>query len=567
LALERVAGEPLRFLIVDDERINLLVLRAILEHDGHEVIQAANGAEAVDAFERARPDMVLMDIMMPVMDGYDATRRIKALAGRHFVPVIFLTALDDESALARCIEAGGDDFLTKPYNRVILQSKISALLRMRGLYRTLERQHAEILFHHQRLQQEQAVAERIFRKIVHRGCLDGPGLRYLVSPAALFNGDLLLAARRPFGGLLVMLGDFAGHGLPAAVGAIPVAELFYAMAAKGYSIAEIVSEVNRKLKATLPAELFLAACFIEIDASRRRLAVWNGGLPDVLIRPAPGGALRRLASTHLPLGVVGNDRLEAGVSFVDFSPGDRLYLYTDGVIEAHDTDGGRFGQERLEDCLAAAGAEPFDRLWDCLARFRGAAGQTDDVTLLELDTATFGGEDRDQDVPAALHTRPPAHWKLALDLQVDVLRQADPLPAFLQVVMELQGIYAHRERLYTILAELYTNALEHGLLGLDSSLKEGPEGFSAYFEARERALAALGAGSIRVEIEHRPEANGGRLTVHVRDSGPGFAGQVFPDSASNVTASGRGLALLRSLCKSVVVHAPGNHVEALYEWP
>jgi len=105
-----------------------------------------------------------MDVMMPVMDGYDATRRIKTLAGSHFVPVIFLTALTDEAALARCIEAGGDDFLTKPYNRVILQSKISALLRLRELYWVREKQRDEIQLHHQRLQQEQTLAERIFSK-------------------------------------------------------------------------------------------------------------------------------------------------------------------------------------------------------------------------------------------------------------------------------------------------------------------------------------------------------------------------------------------------------------------
>lgn len=261
-APETAVPEPLRFLIVDDERINLLVLRAILEHDGHQVIQAANGTEAVAAFAREQPDMVLMDVMMPVMDGYEATRRIKTLAGGRLVPVIFLTALTDEVALARCIEAGGDDFLTKPYNRVILQSKIGALLRLRELYRVRERLHDEILLHHRRLQQEQTIAECIFRKVVHRGCLDIPDIRYLISPAALFNGDLLLAARRPSGGLVVMLGDFTGHGLPAAVAALPTAEVFYVMTAKGYSIGYIVGEINQKLKSTLPPELFFAACLL-----------------------------------------------------------------------------------------------------------------------------------------------------------------------------------------------------------------------------------------------------------------------------------------------------------------
>ena len=104
---------------MDGERVNLMVLQAILEHDGHRVLTADNGQEAVERFQAESPDVVLMDVMMPVMDGYEATRRIKAGCGERFVPVIFLTALTDEHALALCIEAGGDDFLTKPYNRVI----------------------------------------------------------------------------------------------------------------------------------------------------------------------------------------------------------------------------------------------------------------------------------------------------------------------------------------------------------------------------------------------------------------------------------------------------------------
>jgi len=566
-ALETAALAPLRFLIVDDERTNLLVLRAILEHAGHQVIEADNGANAVLAFERERPDMVLMDVMMPVMDGYDATRRIKALAGSHFVPVIFLTALTDEAALARCIEAGGDDFLTKPYNRVILQSKISALLRLRELYWVREKQRDEIQLHHQRLQQEQTLAERIFSKVVHRGCLDSPAIRYLVSPVALFNGDLLLAARRPSGGLLVMLGDFTGHGLPAAVAALPAAEIFYEMTAKGYSIGEIVGEINHKLKSMLPPELFLAACLLELDVSGASLAVWNGGIPDVLIRDAHGKALRRLPSRHLPLGVVNNAGLDRSVELARLDASDRIYVYTDGLTEAANSNGEMFGDQRLSRCLAEGTDDPYALLCATLARFRGDIAQRDDITLLELTTAAAGQIAATDTSMSVVPPHPPAHWRVTLELKIDALRQAAPLPPVLQLVTELQALNEHRERIYLIVAELFNNALEHGLLRLDSALKDSPQGFAEYYRLREQALAVLAEGWIEIELAHVPCKGGGQLTVQVRDSGPGFAGQAFPGSAGNMTASGRGMALLRSLCKTVVVHAPGNHVEVVYEWP
>jgi len=558
--------EPLRFLIVDDERTNLLVLRAMLEHDGHQVIQAGNGGDAVLAFERERPDMVLIDVLMPVMDGYEATRRIKALAGDRFVPVIFLTALTDEASLARCIEAGGDDFLIKPCNRVILQSKISALLRLRELYRAREQQRDEIRMHHKRLQQEQNIAERIFSKVVHRGCLDSPGIRYLVSPAALFNGDLLLAARRPSGGLLVMLGDFAGHGLPAAVGALQTAETFYVMTAKGYSIGDIVGEINQKLKAALPPELFFAACLLDLDASGTSLAVWNGGIPDVLIRDAQGKGLRRLPSRHLPLGVLNNAGLDRGVEFVSLNAADRIYVHTDGLTEALNAAGDMFGDAHLAHCLEEDVEDPYVLLCGTLDRFRGAAVQRDDITLIEFTTAA--GRSAASGVHAyVVPPYPPAHWRVTLELKIDALRQADPLPSVLQFVTELQALNEHRERIYMIVAEMFSNALEHGLLRLDSKLKDTPQGFAEYYARRKLALDALVEGWIEIDLAHAPRAGGGQLTVHVRDSGQGFDGQLPSGPASNVSASGRGQTLLRALCKSVIVHPPGNHVEAVYEWP
>ena len=119
----------MRLLIADDEASNRLLLKGLLRKSGHVVIEAQNGREAVEMFAEERPDMVFMDVMMPEMDGYEATERIKALAGERWIPVIFLTALSDEAGLARCIECGGDDFLTKPYSPVLLGARMNSHLR------------------------------------------------------------------------------------------------------------------------------------------------------------------------------------------------------------------------------------------------------------------------------------------------------------------------------------------------------------------------------------------------------------------------------------------------------
>jgi CheY-like chemotaxis protein len=555
-------------LIVDDDQANQFVLRAMLVKDGHTVLTASNGHEAIDIFRHEQPDIVLMDVMMPDMDGYEATRQIKSCAGSRFVPVLFLTALQNDADLVQCIEAGGDDFLSKPFKRNVLRAKISALERVRQLYSTLQSHSAALASHHERMQREQEVAQSVFARIAHAGCLHAPHIRYLVSPVSIFNGDVLLAAQTPSGGMHVMLGDFTGHGLPAAIGAMPVSDLFYSMTAKGYTLSDIVSEANQKLRQILPTGIFCATGLLSFDAAYRTLAVWNGGLPDVLVY-RPDGWLQSLPSQHVPLGVMDSDRLDTGTTLVEVEPGARVYLFTDGVIEARNPGDEMFGQERLEACLTQPEtvAGGFATILAGLTAFRGGAQQDDDLTLIEITcNATVGASAAMQSTTRGAH-KPPARWRITLEFGADALRSVDPLPQLMQMLAEIQGLAAHRERLYTILAELFTNAVDHGLLGLDSALKRSPQGFVAYYTQREQRLAALNEGQIRVTLEHVPYAAGGKLTMRIADSGPGFAVPTIPSALVEITTlCGRGIPLVRSLCQELVYSERGNCVQAVYVW-
>src|SRR5690606_21319118 len=227
-----------------------------------------------------RPQLVLMDALMPVMDGFEACRRIKRLAGDELVPVIFLTSLSEGEALEKSLEAGGDDFLGKPYSPLVLDAKIRSMNRLRVLQATVRQQRDLIAVHNQHLLAEQRVAKLVFDKVAHSGCLGAPNIRYLQSPYALFNGDLLLAAFKPSGGMHLLLGDFTGHGLPAAIGAMPLADVFYGMTAKGYSLGEILREMNAKLRRILPRDMFCCATVMNVSFQRQVVEVWSGGLPD-----------------------------------------------------------------------------------------------------------------------------------------------------------------------------------------------------------------------------------------------------------------------------------------------
>lgn len=567
-----MVAQPIKVLVAEDDLPNRFILQAILQKQGYEVIHAENGQEAVELFQVDRPDLVLMDIKMPVMDGYEATKRIKAMSGDIFVPVIFLTATSEKDGLVKCVESGGDDFLTKPYNPVLLQARIDALMRIRDLYSTVHRQRDELAQHQKRLDRERILAKRLFTNIVKTGSLDRPNIKYLLSPMSLFSGDILLAAPKPSGGLHAMLGDFTGHGLAAATGALPVSSVFYGMTAKGYSIGEIVAEINIKLKTILPVDMFLAACVIDMDHVSHKLSVWNGGIPVAVIYGAQEKQIvRRIHSRHLPLGIVDDDTFNRRVDVFDMREGDRLYICSDGLTEAQSPHGEMFGMERLESLFAAnrQAKNLFEEIRDSLAAFQAGREQQDDVTMVEIAYEQAILEDTDGWTESAQghNVVPPASWSLNLQLGADIIRHLDPLPVILQSMADLQGFRGQRQYLHTVFSELYTNALDHGVLGLDSKLKKTAEGFADYYREREVRLAKLKQGFINFDIRHTPCGEGGELSIRMEDSGPGFDfNSSTPNLDENRGNSGRGIQLLRSMCDQVTYFGVGNIVEVIYRW-
>lgn len=542
------AEATLHVLIAEDGAADRLLLAQIVRRQGHQVLTAENGAEAVALFRQHRPQLVLLDAVMPVMDGFDAARQIKALAGKTLVPIIFLTSLSEEQALVRCLEAGGDDFIAKPYSAVILAAKIGAMERLHRLQAKVLEQRDEIALHHQHLLNEQRVAKAVFDKVAHTGCLQAPNIRYLQSPFALFNGDLLLAAYTPSGDLHVLLGDFTGHGLPAAVGAMPLAEAFYGMTGKGYGLAQTLREMNAKLKRILPVDMFCCALLLNISYQRGTVEFWGGGMPDGYHLAASGELLASLPSTQLPLGVLAPERFDDRTQVMPLALGERLLLLSDGVIETSNAGGQLFGVERLQQVIALnrTPALLFEELLQALQAFGGRA--RDDVSLCDIRMlepaadlpANAGHADRGRSSPL--------DWSLGFELRGETLRWVNPVPQLLQLLQEIHGLRPLAGHLHSVFAELYSNALEHGVLGLDSALKGDAAGFAEFYRLRGERLAQQVDGYIRIDLKVEPWERGGRLIIEIRDSGVGFdVEQVLARLPRQDAFSGRGIQLVRRL--------------------
>lgn len=568
LAAQPAASSQSVALVVDDNDINRRVLCLMLTREGYRTVEAENGAQAVELFERERPDLVLMDVMMPVMDGYAATRAIKAQSGDRFVPVLFLTALSDEGSLAECVACGGDDFLVKPYNRTLLKAKIRALERNRALHALAKTQNIQLAAHNERLRLEQEIAEETFNKLLASVQLDAPNIRYLVSPVAITNGDLLLATRTPEGRQRVLVGDFTGHGLAAALGAMPVSDAFLSMTRDGVPLERVVVELNAKLRAHFPTGLFLAACLLEVDELAGKLAVWNGGMPDVLVARDTQGISLRLRSRHLPLGVAGDSMFEAGAEVVDVRPGDRVLAYTDGVLEARNPDGKMFGEEGFTACVTCDMPEDgwFEALRERLAAFRGSAAQADDLTLIELEVGECSPVRDSGARPVGIRASD-GQFSVRYRWTPEVLRGADYLRTVDALLAALPNVDAHRSVLCTVVGELLANAVDHGLLRLDPELKRTARGFERFYELREHRLAELGSGWIQLDLNVEYRARGGTVRVEVEDSGSGFDVASHPIEGEDTrTFGGRGIALVRSLCTQLNYSSCGRRATAVFEW-
>lgn len=563
--MSQAAAESI--LIADDNQVDRTILSKIVSQAGYTVIQAKDGIEALELYAEHNPRIVLLDALMPRLDGFSVAREIKHSPAGEFTSVVFLTSLTAADELASCVNAGGDDFLSKPYNKVILQAKLRALQRVQDLHSKLQQQSNQLRKHNVHLVQEQEAAKAMFDSVVSRGFLDAPYINYLLSPLAVFNGDVLMAAPTPRETLMLLLGDFTGHGLTASLGAMPLSEIFYGMSQKGFSVSDIVHEANRKLNSILPIGYFCCAIVAELDFRKQTINYWNGGLPPgYLIRPG-SNVTATLEPEHLPLGVLPSTRISVVPKTLEAHPGDRLVLSTDGIIEAQNLDGEQFGHERFAQQITEPSDNCIDHLLAQVQQHMGEQSRDDDFTMAEItmqspETAQVQYESKSLDGELGADV-----WRSSYEIRDCSLKQFNPLPMLVRVLMHCPSLNAHIGDLQIVLSELYSNALEHGVLGLDSSLKRSAEGFQQYYEQRAVRLESIN-GYVRFEFDCDARQPEGSLTIRVTDSGEGFDFQqdAGPDLDANFGYHGRGLTLLSDLCHKIHHEGVGNTVCAEMRW-
>ncbi len=333
-----------RVLIADDNDIfREVIKRHVVSLFGFEVVEAEDGATAVALAEAGRPDLILLDLVMPGLDGIETIRRIRALPGLRDVPIVFLSAETDRRKWAEALSAGANDFIPKPYHRQELAARLSIHLKLSSLSRELRAQNA--LF-----SRERYLAGCVQRQLLPKD-LDFAG----------FESGAVYQAQEQVGGdfydawddgqaVYVLMADISGHGASAAMLMAVCKGLLMSLREDRLAPEDIVGRLNRFLCALLDGgdlDMFVTLVLARIDRRAPTLSVVSAGHVPSFVLGASG--LLEIMPHGPALGII--DAYDWTAQTVPFGPGDLLFLYTDGLTELRSLDKEFFGDERLRALL------------------------------------------------------------------------------------------------------------------------------------------------------------------------------------------------------------------------
>lgn len=358
-------------LAVDDEPINLFLLSELLEEE-YALITAENGRACLKLLETQSPDLILLDVSMPEMDGYEVCRQIKTQEKFMNTPVFFLTARTQLKDELKGLELGAIDYISKPFSGDILLSRIKT--------------HIKLLNTSKQLAYEKDRVGAIVNKIKSDNRFSDQNLHYYTRGMEDTSGDVVYSAKIGTDKQLFLIGDFTGHGLAAAVCGSVVSTIFYTLSLFGNDGQKICTVLNEELLHKLPAYMFLAAVMLEVDYSKQTVKVWNFAMPEVLHAKHHGENVF-YPSQFLPLGVM-PDVLEGQLpDEFRIASKDSLYVMSDGLTEAQNHQGEMLGDAVLIDFINSSyfkEKRQVSALEDYLKEKAPTAFEKDDITLVEV---------------------------------------------------------------------------------------------------------------------------------------------------------------------------------------
>jgi sigma-B regulation protein RsbU (phosphoserine phosphatase) len=385
-------------LIVDDTPNNLRLLSQMLAEQGHRVRAVTSGARALEAVRTASPDLILLDIRMPQMDGFAVCEQLKTDAQTRDIPVIFISALDDVEDKVRALTIGGVDYITKPFQLEEVLVRVETHLALRKLQKQLQDANA-------RFQHELTLAGKIQVGILPRALPDIKGwqLAATLKPARETSGDFYDISQLPNGQIMILIADVVDKGAGAALYMVLCFTLIRTYAAEYPTRPELVLRaVNHRLMTDIECDEFVTAFYGVLDPASGAFTYCNAGHnPPYLVKKQGDEKVQKLPQAGMAMGVVENTSWDRGI--IQFDPGDTLVLYTDGITDAQNVAGEFFGTDRLLDSARANLNRPARDVAETIIadvqEFVGDAQQFDDLALVVVsrDSSRSGEQPRPAD--------------------------------------------------------------------------------------------------------------------------------------------------------------------------
>ena len=365
-------------LIVDDNPETLDIFEARLATLDYEIITAPDGETGLAMARREKPDLILLDIMMPIMDGLTVCRQLKSDPAMPFIPIILVTAKSDTKDVVAGLEAGGDEYLTKPVEHSALVARVKSMLRFKAL-------HDQVLEQSVQLEKQLEAAtkvQRLFWPKIPR--MEAGSHVWAISvPAAYVGGDLYDVIKLQDGGWLLYVADVAGKGAPAALIMAALSTKIRSEAILQNKIDHLIKTVNNVMYNLMTDEDYFATIILG------RYWPSNGKMRLVLCGHLQPLWIVKKVFKELPLlkgislGVKPHAQYEK--IEISISPGESLLFFSDGVIEAENEQKELFGNERLTNYIINANGPPWgEGVLDEIRNWRGNAKANDDLTLLEI---------------------------------------------------------------------------------------------------------------------------------------------------------------------------------------
>ncbi len=394
----------MKILIAEDDLVSRRILESRLVKWGHRVFTARDGQEAWELFNNEEFSVVITDWMMPGLDGVELVRRIRSSRPSGYVYTILITAKQQKKDLLEAMEAGADDFITKPFDKDELHVRLRAGERIIELEQNLAGRNRDLNIANERMSRDLEAASGIQRSLLPARAPDVSGFNFSwkFKPCEVLAGDFLniFPLNESHVGLYVL--DVSGHGVPAALLSVTLSRLLSPNPhqsillkkqpdSKDYtpvSPADVVLQLNNQFQFDPGTGQFFTLLYGILNTLNGEFGFVSAGHPGLAHIPVNSDPVI-LTSPGFPIGFPDSEKEEYAENLIQLNSGDRLYIYSDGITEAKNADNELFWENRLIESLSQNSHLTLDdsltALLETLAGWRGDEEYDDDITIIALE--------------------------------------------------------------------------------------------------------------------------------------------------------------------------------------